>query len=218
MVPRMTRLFILGVAGAALLAAACGDSIAAVRSPEAKTPAPTAASGGSSSVVTPPAPAATFSATQTSPRAAAPSTPGVVHSTSLSRPAKVRATAKRTSGPRNRLIGPGLNVGVSIYRDCTGRAKFVRSTVAIDTCMTWDIYFIGHSFGGPFTSLTHARNGETFNWFDSYGVAHRYTIKGHQYTYAFGPPDSPPPGTTAQFQTCLTPNGSRIITYYAMSP
>ena len=83
--------------------------------------------------------------------------------------------------------------------------------------MTWDVYFIGHSYGGPFSSLLHAYNGETFTWFNASGAARRFTIKGHQLTYAHGPADIPPPGTAAQFQTCLTPTGSRIITFYAMS-
>jgi hypothetical protein len=120
--------------------------------------------------------------------------------------------------PRNRLIGPGLNVGVSIYSDCTGRTELTRQTIAIDTCVKWDIYFVGHSYGGPFTSLTRAYNGETFTWYNKLGVARRFTIKGHQFTYAYGPADIPPRGTAAQFQTCLTPNGSRIITFYAVSP
>ncbi len=119
--------------------------------------------------------------------------------------------------PRNRLIGPGLDVGVSIYRDCTSRTALSRATVAIDTCMKWDTYFVGHSFGGPLTSLTHAYNGETLTWYNAAGVARAYVIEGHQYTYAHGPAAMPPPGTAAQFQTCLTPDGSRIITFYAAS-
>ena len=126
-------------------------------------------------------------------------------------------SAVRKAHPRNRLIGPHLDVGVSIYSDCTGRTELTRKTAAIDTCVKRDVYFVGHSFGGPFTSLTHAYNGEILTWYDSAGVAHRYTIRGHQYTYAYGPVDIPPRGTAAQFQTCLTPNGSRIITFYARS-
>jgi len=124
-------------------------------------------------------------------------------------------SALRTAHPRNRLIGPHLDVGVSIYSDCTGRTELTRKTAAIDTCVRWDVYFVGHSFGGPFTNLTHAYNGEILTWYNAAGVAHRYVIRGHQYTYALGPVDIPPRGTAAQFQTCLTPSGSRIITYYA---
>ncbi len=131
--------------------------------------------------------------------------------------ASAMGSALRTPHPRNRLIGWHLDVGVSIYTDCTGRTELTRRTAAIDTCMKWDVYFIGHSFGGPFTSLTHAYKGEILTWYDSAGVARRYTIEGHQYTHAYGPADIPPPGTAAQFQTCLTRNGSRIITFYAVS-
>ena len=125
------------------------------------------------------------------------------------------SSALRTPRIRNRLIGPHLDVGVSTYNDCTGRTELTGRTAAVDTCVKWDVYFIGHSFGGPFTSLIHAYNGENITWYDSAGTAHRYTIRGHQYTYAYGPVDTPPPGTAAQFQTCLTRNGSRIITFYA---
>jgi hypothetical protein len=126
-------------------------------------------------------------------------------------------SALHTPHIRNRLIGPHLDVGVSTYSDCTGRTELTRKTAAIDTCVTWDVYFVGHSFGGPFTSLTHAYNGEILTWYNAAGVAHRYVIRGHQYTYALGPVDTPPHGTAAQFQTCLTPSGSRIITFYATS-
>lgn len=214
----MTRLLILGVAGTALLAAGCGGSVSAARSTAATTPTPTSAFSGSYSVVPRSAPTAPVSVTQTLSRAAVSPTPGLARATSPSRATKVHPTPPRTSGPRNRLIGPGLDVGVSIYSDCTGRAALPRRTVAIDTCMPWDSYFVGHSYGGPFTALTHAYNGEIFAWYNAAGIARRYTIKGHQYTYAYGPADIPPPGTAAQFQTCLTPNGSRIITFYAVSP
>lgn len=214
----MTRLLILGVVGAAFMAAGCGGSIAAARSMEATTPAAPSAIGGSPSMITRSAPTAPVSVAKTSSRAAVSATPGVVGTTSRSRPSKPHPTSPPTSGPRNRLIGLGIDVGVSIYSDCTGRAELTRGTVAIDTCMTWDVYFVGHSYGGPFAGLTYARNGEILTWYNAVGVARHYAIKGHQFTYGYGPPDMPPPGTTAQFQTCLTPNGSRIITFYAVSP
>ena len=135
----------------------------------------------------------------------------------LGTPANIVELAVRKAHPRNRLIGPHLDVGVSIYSDCTGRTALTTTTAAIDTCVKRDVYFVGHSFGGPFTSLTHAYNGESLTWYDSAGVAHRYIIRGHQYTYAYGPIDTPPRGTAAQFQTCLTRSGSRIIIFYATS-
>jgi hypothetical protein len=84
--------------------------------------------------------------------------------------------------------------------------------------MTWDVYCLGHSSGGPFTALPHGYNGETVTWCNAAGVAHHYTINGHQYSHAYGPVDIPPARTAAQFQTCLTANGSKIITFYAVSP
>jgi len=129
----------------------------------------------------------------------------------------VKTAPAAASHPRNRLIGPHLNVGVTTYSDCTGRTPLPRATAAVDTCMTWDRYFVGHSYGGPFAGLTDARNGETLTWYDAAGTAHRYTIRGHQYTSAYARAPIPPRGTAAQFQTCLTPSGSRIVTFYAVS-
>ena len=153
----------------------------------------------------------------TSPRTAGTPAARHVAAAAPARPAAVVSTPAVIAPPRNRLIGPGLDVGVSTYSDCTGRTPLPRRAVAIDVCVTRDTYFVGHSFGGPFTGLTHAFNGETLTWFDADGVAHRYTIEGHQYTRAYGPADIPPPGTDAQFQTCLTRGGSRIVTYFAVS-
>ena len=89
------------------------------------------------SVSTHSAPAATVSLRQRSLRVSVPATPKVVRSTSRSRPTEQHETTTLTTHHRNRLIGPGLNVGVSIYSDCTGRAELTRRTVAIDICMTW---------------------------------------------------------------------------------
>ncbi len=214
----MTRLRVLGLAGLTFLAAGCGGSVAASRSTAVTKPTSTSASSGRLSVLAQTAPATLVSRVQTSSPVTVSPTPDAVR-TALTLQAKTARLARRLpAGPRNRLIGPGLNVGVSIYSDCTGRSKLTRRNAAIDICMTWDVYFIGHSFGGPFSVLTHAYNGETLTWYNAAGVARRFTIKGHQYTHAYGAADIPPPGTTAQFQTCVTPNGSRIITYYAVSP
>lgn len=214
----MTRLRILCLAGAAFLGAGCGGTIAATRSTAATTPTSTSASSSWISMVAQSAPPTLVSRLQTSIRVTLSPTPDAVRTALTSQAKTVRTARRLPAGPRNRLIGPGLDVGVSIYSDCTGRSKLTRRSAAIDTCMTWDVYFIGHSFGGPFTVLTHAHNGETLTWYNAAGVARRFTIEGHQYTHAYGRADIPPRGTTAQFQTCLTSNGSRIITYYAVSP
>ena len=224
--PPMRRLLVLGLAGVALLVAGCGDSIPAARATKATTPAPAIASaiasgissGISSALVTPSTPATTLSVPTASPHPTVFATSIVVSSTPPWHPPKVHLALTRASGPRNRLIGPGVDAVVTIYTDCTARTELTRRAVAIDTCVTWDVYFIGHSFGGPFAALIHAYNGEVFTWYNSAGVARPYTIKGHQYSHADGPVDIPPAGTTAQFQTCRTANGSQIITYYAVSP
>ena len=224
--PARLKLVISGVAVAAGLAVING-SIAGVRAAE-MTPMPaTHASASPASTTALVAGAVSTWSSQTSRRAAgappirrvappAPATPAAVRST----PAAVRSTPAVITvitPPRNRLIGRGLDVGVSTYSDCTGRTPLPRTTVAIDLCITRDTYFVGHSFGGPFTGLTNAYNGETLTWYDAAGAAHRYIIEGQQYTRAYGPADIPPPGTAAQFQTCLTPGGSRIVTFYAVS-
>jgi hypothetical protein len=65
--PPMSRLLVLGVAGVALLAAGCGDSIPAARATKATTPAPTIAWGISSALVIQSNPAAILSVPAASP-------------------------------------------------------------------------------------------------------------------------------------------------------
>ena len=206
------KVVVSGVAGATLLAVA-GGTTSNVRAADMTAAATTQPTSLSSLAVG----AVSFWSNLTSPRGAG--TPTARHAAAAEpiRPQAVVSTPVVIAPPRNRLIGPGLDVGVSTYSDCTGRTPLPRHVVAIDVCVTRDTYFVGHSFGGPFTGLTHAFNGETLTWYNADGVAHRYTIEGHQYTRAYGPADIPPPGTTAQFQTCLTRGGSRIVTYFAVS-
>ena len=205
------KLVVSGVAGATLLAVAGGSTTGA------RAADMTAGATQATSITRLAAAAVSLWSSGTSPRTAG--TPSVRHvaAAAPARPAAVGSTLAVIAPPRNRLIGPGLDAGVSTYSDCTGRTPLPRHAVAIDVCVTRNTYFVGHSFGGPFTGLTHAFNGETLTWYDADGVAHRYTIEGRQYTRAYGPADIPPPGTTAQFQTCLTRGGSRIVTYFAVS-
>jgi hypothetical protein len=79
--PPLRRLVVLGVAGAALLAVGCGDSIPAARATKATTPAPTIAWGISSALVTQSTPAATLSVPAAPPRPAMSATPSVMSST-----------------------------------------------------------------------------------------------------------------------------------------
>jgi hypothetical protein len=209
-------LVINGVAGAAVLALLSGPA-AGARAADLTAGTATRVGMRATSVATLAASAVSLWSSGTLPPAAGASPVRRIATTAPSRTLAPLSTPAVAPHPRNRLIDPGLDVGVSTYSDCSGRTPLPRTTVAIDVCMTRDTYFVGHSFGGPFTGLIDAVNGETLTWYNAAGEAHRYTIRGRQYTHAYGPADIPPQGTAAQFQTCLTPGGSRIVTYFAAS-
>ena len=122
--------------------------------------------------------------------------------------------------PANRLIGPGLDVPVTLYTDCTAGTPLPRSSVALDTCMLpghsaayADDYFLGHN-PGQFSPLVNDPAGTVLTYFDSQGVAHRFAIAGHV-DVPGGTAPLPPPRTVAQFQTCLVPSGATIRVFYA---
>ena len=211
--PARLKLVLSGVACAAALAVVNG-SIAGVRAADMTAAPVRQASAPAASIA---AGAVSMWSSETSRRAAAP--PPARHVASPAPSTRVAVTPTPAAVPqrRNRLVGTGLDVRVSTYSDCTGRTPLPRTSVAIDLCVTTDMYFVGHSFGGPFTDSGTHTTVRTLTWYDAAGVAHRYTIVGHQYTRAYGPADIPPPGTAAQFQTCLTRGGSRIVTFYAAS-
>jgi len=135
---------------------------------------------------------------------------------------------------RNRLVGPNFNVGLDTYSYCTAAAVRAHplphnGLVAIDTCVTSymrthgypsDIYFVGHS-PGPFTPLLRDGVGSVITYHNAGGGVTRYRIRGSVNMYGCNVHSCstplPPRGTTAQFQTCVTPNSSIMRVYYAIT-
>ncbi len=155
--PARLKLVLSGVACAAALAVVNG-SIAGVRAADMTAAPVRQASAPAASIA---AGAVSMWSSETSRRAAAP--PPARHVASPAPSTRVAVTPTPAAVPqrRNRLVGTGLDVRVSTYSDCTGRTPLPRTSVAIDLCVTTDMYFVGHSFGGPFTGLRNAHNGET---------------------------------------------------------
>ena len=86
----------------------------------------------------------------------------------------------------------------------TGQAALTHTSVAIDTCVPRDTYFVGHN-PGLFTPLVSDQPGAVLTYYDGSGTAHRYVIQGSvDVVLADGAP-TPPAGTVAQFQTCICP-------------
>jgi len=114
----------------------------------------------------------------------------------------------------NTLIGYGVDVRVGVYTDCTGQAFPADGVASIYTCVPWDTYFLGHN-PGVFTPLLNMPDGTILTYYDASDAAHQYVIEGHAETSVGGPVPYPPAGTTAQFQTCVTPSGSDIRVFWA---
>lgn len=109
----------------------------------------------------------------------------------------------------NRLVSSDgtLNTYVGYYSDCSGRTALTHASAAIDTCVGGRTYFVGHN-PGVFTPLFHMGVGTIITWFDGAGNAHRLRIIGVRSWYRSS---GVPPllgGAVAQFQTCITSDGS----------
>jgi hypothetical protein len=111
--------------------------------------------------------------------------------------------------PRSRLIGPGLDVAVGIYRDCTGQAHV--DGVELDVCYHDRVYFVGHN-PGLFTPLVGYAAGTRLDWWDAAGRHRVLTILRRVIA---GRCCTPPlvAGAGAQLQTCAPghPDGSRDL-------
>jgi hypothetical protein len=112
------------------------------------------------------------------------------------------------NGP-NTLTGYGIDVTVVNYPDCSGKSDVPHGVAAIDTCVSWGRYFVGHN-PGVFTPLVGMPDGTVLTYHDGADLATRYVIEGSLESSAGDPVPPPPAGATAQFQTCLTPSGSVI--------
>lgn len=123
----------------------------------------------------------------------------------------------------NRLISDdgSLNTGVGIYSDCTGNTLLTHSEAVIDSCKP-GMFFLGHN-PGVFTPLMHLGVGSVVTWWDGGGVPHRFrmvTIRDWSQTPAYraGPviPPPPLPGSAAQFEVCITADGTHVRTLDAV--
>ena len=107
----------------------------------------------------------------------------------------------------NRLVGPGgLDTTVGTYSDCTGQEPLPAGSAAIDSCVTDRQFFVGHN-PGVFTPLTQTPVGAVITWYDADGTAHPLRVIQTRTWQHVGLPTLAP-GATAQFQTCLVPDGS----------
>jgi hypothetical protein len=137
-------------------------------------------------------------------------------------PPLVKTVPKRVfpiSSIHNLLIVPGsAPIPVSTYSDCSklpsGQMQpLAEGVAAVDTCLHWDTYFLGHN-PGVFTHLFSAANGEILTWYDSVGHVRHFRIVSHTdqnggIAFYSGPFD-------AEFQTCIDPAGVKIRVFHAV--
>lgn len=110
----------------------------------------------------------------------------------------------------NRLISADgrLNTSVGIYSDCSGQSAIPSNAAAIDTCMRNVTYFVGHNVG-VFTPLFAEHAGSIVTWYDGSGAAHQLRIVAtRSWMRISGQPPKANSNVIAQFQTCITPDGS----------
>lgn len=121
-------------------------------------------------------------------------------------PVDIVATPAPTPAPvtySNYLSGPhGLSTAVGWYSDCSGRSELTFSEAAIDTCISPELYFVGHNYG-VFTPLLNYNVGDQITYWDGNGGAHVYTVVAIQNVPANSTPTAASSGYPAVFQTCL---------------
>lgn len=102
----------------------------------------------------------------------------------------------------------GLRVAVGSYTDCSGRSILQTGEAAVDPCIPGRAYFLGHN-PGVFTPLLSTRVGDHITWTEMSGRTHQLRIIAvRRWVAADGVPPVVQSGVAAQFQTCLTPDGS----------
>jgi hypothetical protein len=127
-------------------------------------------------------------------------------------PQPVTTTTRPAPPPaRNFLLSADgtLRTGVGIYTDCSGNTPLPRYEAAIDTCARAGVsYFVGHNVG-VFTPLMHMGVGSVLTWWDEAGGAHVLRVVAvHNWTHSSGFPPPTRADVIAQFQTCVTEDGS----------
>ena len=123
------------------------------------------------------------------------------------RPAAPRAPAPVSY--RSRLVSSdgSLNTGVGYYSDCSGRTALTHASAAIDTCVGGRWYFVGHN-PGVFTPLFHMGVGTIITYYDGGGGVHRLRIIGVRTWYRSSGVPRCIGGAVAEFQACISADGS----------
>jgi hypothetical protein len=136
--------------------------------------------------------------------------PGTEDVLALQAVAESAQTEADAHNPHNVVFTADRSVytGVGTYADCTGRSLLTHSAAAVDTCITGVRYFIGHN-PGVFTGLMNAGVGTLIGYYDATGRLHHYeVIAARTWQRADGVPAPVRDGVVAQFQTCVTADGS----------
>jgi hypothetical protein len=136
--------------------------------------------------------------------------PGTDQVLALQQAAEAAEAATDARNPHN-LVFTGDNAvltSVGTYTDCTGQAELTHIAAAIDTCVGGVRYFIGHN-PGVFTGLMHVGVGGLIGYYDGGGRLHRFEVVAvRTWLRKSGVPPPAAAGVVAQFQTCITPDGS----------
>jgi hypothetical protein len=112
--------------------------------------------------------------------------------------------------PVSQVVSSDLGLDVPVvdtYTDCFGRTEVSHAGAELDACLP-GTYFIGHN-PGPFTPLMNAEVGTRMTFFDATGLPHDYRVVSvRSWMASWGPPPFTESDVTAQFQTCLTLDGT----------
>ncbi len=101
-----------------------------------------------------------------------------------------------------------VDTAVTVYGDCSGQAPVPLGQAAVDTCVSGRLYFVGHN-PGVFGGLLDAQVGTRLTYYDQSGRAHSYAVvKVRDWRREAGVPPPATGAVVAQFQTCVTPDGS----------
>lgn len=136
--------------------------------------------------------------------------PGTEDVLALQAVADEAQVAADAHNPHNILFTADRSVytGVGAYSDCTGRTQLTHTAAAVDTCVAGVTYFIGHN-PGVFTGLMRAGAGTLIGYYDGAGRLHNFeVIAARTWLRRDGVPPPVQDGVVAQFQTCVTADGS----------
>ena len=120
------------------------------------------------------------------------------------------ASAPGFAWPRNRLVSSDgtLDVSVGVYADCSGNSPIDSDRADLDPCFYGRSYFVGHS-PGVFAPLLAMRPGALITWYDGAGTPQRLRVVAvRDFIRNSAPLSLAQPDVVAQFQTCLTADGT----------